>query len=287
MKGLSLSFKTVSLADLSSVAYNPRKISKKRMERLIASIREHTKALSNWKEKDGFRLASTVTINVQGKRIVGGHQRVSALKKLGQEWIHAEDITWIDLKPDSPEEKALNISLNDDQASGSWDNKKRTEVLGSILENMEDLYKSLDFSSLTKKLKDAGESDEAKKTLAEAKEKKIQFVDNVSFAVQEILNKYGETVPYGFMLFCFKNRVHLIVQCDEETHRLSSAVAEGLKRENRTINEFLTKAFRLGMEDESWKDLMEKAESEGMQPVSPEEVEGEDDYEPDPAGGKA
>jgi len=259
-----MGFKKVSLSDLVPLDYNPRKISKKRFKRLQASIREHTKALESWDESDGFRFAGTVTVNRNGSRIVGGHQRLEALAAMGQDWVHPKDITWVELEPGGAQEKSLCISLNDEEASGRWVEEKRSTVLGEIQEEMDVLYKKLDFSALTKKLKEGLEevSDDASEAVREAKEKKVQFIDNVGFVVQEILDKHGDTIENGFMLFTYKNRTHLIVQCDDDTYALTKMVGELLKRDNAEVNKFLALAFRLGIEQSGW----ENTEPEGYTP---------------------
>jgi len=264
-----MGFKKVSLSELVQLDYNPRKISKKRFQRLRASVREHTKALENWNEADGFRFAGTVTINRNGNRIVGGQRRLEALSSLGQDWVHPEDITWVELEPGSAQEKALCISLNDDEASGRWDEEKRNTLLREIQEETDELYAKLDFSALTKKLKEELEdvSDEASAAVKEAKERKVQFIDNVGFVVQEILDKHGDTIENGFMLFTYKNRTHLIVQCDDDTYALTKMVGELLKRDNVEVNKFLTLAFQLGIAHSGWAD----AEPEGYTPDELEE----------------
>ena len=120
----------IVLSDLVPVDYNPRLISPDEMIRLTGSIRNHSDAVDGDKGgHEGFRLASTVTLNRQGNRIVGGHQRIKALIELGQEWIDGQDVTWVDLEPNGPQEKALNIALNSDDASGSFDYPKLQDIL--------------------------------------------------------------------------------------------------------------------------------------------------------------
>lgn len=111
----------ISLTDLNPAPYNPRSISDEALTGLAESIRHGTKLHAGWNAKDGYRLDSTVTVNKQGNRIVGGHQRVRALQeKLGQDWLHRDDITWIDCEPDGAAEKARNLALNNAAIQGEW-----------------------------------------------------------------------------------------------------------------------------------------------------------------------
>lgn len=122
----------VQIRTLNNVAYNPRTTTREALSALKISIRDFTAAIPAAERGSGFRLVSTVTVNRRGSRIVGGHQRVRALIEMGQDWIDGRDITWVDLKPDSGMEKALNVALNSDSLSGRFDQKKLSALLADI-----------------------------------------------------------------------------------------------------------------------------------------------------------
>lgn len=138
----------VNLDDLEILSYNPRLISAKELERLKTSIKEHSEAIPESDRGDGYRLVSTITVNKQGNRIVGGHQRTRALQELGQTWIDERDITWVDIEPDSAHEKALNVTLNSDRVSGEWDQGKLDDLMKSIALDDKDLFQTLDLADL-------------------------------------------------------------------------------------------------------------------------------------------
>lgn len=267
------SFK-IPIASLTPCAYNPRKIKKARAARLAASIKSHTKSLVDWDIKDGYRLASTVTINKNQNRIIGGHQRVDALKELGQSWIHENDITYVLVEPDSAEEKALNVSLNDNKAGGTWDDDKLLSVLTDIKDGNDSLFEDLSLGELGKSLDEAGGAEGTGDALKKAGA--VEIKDNLSFVIQEILSKHGETIPQGFIYFMYKDRLHMLIQCDDETYEVTKAVADGLKRDNAQINDFIKTVFSQGVSQEKWSDLSGKAIRRANRPVDPEEVEGED-----------
>jgi hypothetical protein len=266
----------VPISDLFPCAYNPRKIKKVRAARLAASIKAHTGSLVGWDIKQGYRLASTVTINKNGKRIIGGHQRVDALKTMGQDWIHESDITWVSVEPDSAEEKALNVSLNDNKAGGVWDDDKLLSVLTDIKDDNESLFEDLSLGELGKSLDEVGGQAGTSEEIKAAGETKTLIKDNVSFVVQEILSKHGDTIPQGFIFFMHKDKLHMLVQCDDETYEMTKSVADGLKRDHAQINDFLKTAFSYGVSQEKWSELSGKAIRRANRPVDPEEVEGED-----------
>jgi len=262
----------IDINTLVEVDYNPRKISKKALKKLQASIRDHTESLEDWDPSKGFRLASTITVNRQGNRVIGGNQRLGAIKELGQTWIHASDITWVDLEPESAKEKALCVSLNNDHAAGRWDQNKLNVVIHDIQNDIEELYSSLDFSDFQKAIESENNSTEAEDRLAEIREQEVLLRDNAAFVVQDILDKFGDTVSQGFLFFAYKDRMHLIVQCDERNYHLVKTVAEGLKRENRAINDFVAGAFSAAVESELWDDLQDAVDKRGYVPVAPSDL---------------
>jgi hypothetical protein len=267
-----VAFKKVLISNLNKCDYNPRKISKKRLDRLAASVKEHSSSLVGWDTSDGYRLAATITVNKKGSRIVGGHQRVEALQALGQDWVHESDITWVDLSPDSAEEKALNVSLNDTKAGGQWDDGKLKELLDDVKSKDSDLFESLTFEELSSSLKEL-DAKSSSDSIKSAGDDAVLVKDSVSFIVQEILSKYGATIPQGFIFFAHKNRLHLLVQCDEDLYELTKGVADGLKRDTAAINDFLKSSFSAGMKLAKWDDILKGVLSRQCEPVSPEEVE--------------
>jgi len=143
-----MSTKKIGLTSLNVVDYNPRIIGSEELENLKASIKEHTDTIPEDERGEGFRLTSTITVNRQGNRIIGGHQRIKALKNLGQDWIHPDDITWVEVEPNSAKEKALNVSLNNDKAAGSWDRTKLDAILKSIKVDMPVISENLGFDEI-------------------------------------------------------------------------------------------------------------------------------------------
>lgn len=112
-----LSMRVLTLADIEPATYNPRTMSDDMMERLCAGIRE-------------FGIVEPIVVNASGGapyRIVGGHQRAEACRRLGIDEIPA---IFVDLPKGGPKEKALNLALN--KISGDWDKEKLEAILGDI-----------------------------------------------------------------------------------------------------------------------------------------------------------
>ena len=110
---------TKKIEDLTPAPYNPRKITKIELERLKRSLSE-------------FGYVEPVIWNKATGYVVGGYQRLKALKELGIEEV---ECVVIDVPEDK--EKALNIALN--KISGNWDSDKVFEILDELDNNKFDI----------------------------------------------------------------------------------------------------------------------------------------------------
>jgi len=113
----------VKLKDLNFCPYNPRKISENELNKLKKSLKE-------------FGCVSPLLVNKKTGWIIGGNQRLKALKELYPEDYEVEVVQ---INVDDKQEKALNLALN--KISGEWD----YECLGSILDSLKELN-YVDFS---------------------------------------------------------------------------------------------------------------------------------------------
>lgn len=109
----------MKLGDLKIAPYNPRVMPKETMERLERSI-----------EKFGY--IEPVIVNKRNNVVVGGNQRVCALRKKFHK-AQMVEVVVVDL-PES-QEKALNLALN--KISGDWSMSKLENILLD-LHNMDD-----------------------------------------------------------------------------------------------------------------------------------------------------
>jgi ParB-like chromosome segregation protein Spo0J/16S rRNA G966 N2-methylase RsmD len=110
----------IAISELLPAQYNPRKISKEQMRRLIESI-----------EKNGFAEPIIVNDNPERKNVViGGHQRLKALKKIGLPDKTKVPVYLVDL--DEANEKKLNIALNN--ISGDFEIKKLATLFKEFCE---------------------------------------------------------------------------------------------------------------------------------------------------------
>lgn len=112
----------IKISNLKYAPYNPRKLLKKNDVEYIK--------LKNSIEKFGF--VEPVIFNKTTGNIVGGHQRVTILKDLGE-----KEVECVIVELNEQDEKALNIALN--KISGEWDSEKLEELLRDLKLNEYDL----------------------------------------------------------------------------------------------------------------------------------------------------
>jgi ParB/Sulfiredoxin domain len=126
--GMKLSVRRVS--DLEAAPYNPRTITPQALAALKLSIEK-------------FSLVEPVVWNQRTKRVVGGHQRLKAMRELG---IQDTVVVVVDLA--EGEEKALNLTLNNDALMGQF-NEATTELLEAARQALSsDLFEGLRFTDI-------------------------------------------------------------------------------------------------------------------------------------------
>ncbi len=129
--------KTMRLIDLKPADYNPRKMSKEAMTGLQASLNR-------------FGLVQPIVWNNRTKRIVGGHQRVTALIDAGET---EAPVVVVNLGID--DEKALNITLNNPHVAGEF-TAQLQGMLNDLQVAMPQLFPDLQLDKLIADLTDTG-----------------------------------------------------------------------------------------------------------------------------------
>ena len=119
-----MEFKKLPIDDLIPASYNPRK-------KLKPGDSEFEK-IKNSIEQFGY--VEPVIVN-QDMTVIGGHQRITVLKKLG-----FTEIDCVVIDVDKTKEKALNIALN--KISGEW-NK---ELLADLIQDLQSLDYDVSFT---------------------------------------------------------------------------------------------------------------------------------------------
>ena len=112
---MQMQLKTIPIGDLTPADYNPRKA-------LAPGDPEFDKLK---RSLDEFGYVEPVIWNKTTGRVVGGHQRITALKALGY-----EDVDCVVVELDETREKALNVALN--KINGEWDQDKLALLIADL-----------------------------------------------------------------------------------------------------------------------------------------------------------
>jgi ParB-like chromosome segregation protein Spo0J len=96
---------SVPIRTLKAASYNPRKMNPAAMAGLEKSVAK-------------FGLVQDIVVNKRNMTVVGGHQRLSVLKKLKE---RTAPVVFVDL--DDADEKLLNVTLNNPAVAGDWDGR--------------------------------------------------------------------------------------------------------------------------------------------------------------------
>ena len=110
-----MQLETIPIGDLTPADYNPRKA-------LAPGDPEFDKLK---RSLDEFGYVEPVIWNKTTGRVVGGHQRITALKALGY-----EDVDCVVVELDETREKALNVALN--KINGEWDQDKLALLIADL-----------------------------------------------------------------------------------------------------------------------------------------------------------
>jgi len=112
----------INIDELKENDKNPRRITKKELQKLVRSIQE-------------FGFVDPIIVNKHKTRnnvVVGGHQRLKAAKQMGMKEV---PVTYVDIPEDK--ESLLNIALN--EIGGEWDDDKLLALLTELDERGIDL----------------------------------------------------------------------------------------------------------------------------------------------------
>lgn len=139
MKKKKFEVKELNIADLKTAEYNPRKISKEQLEKLVASL----------KEDPDFLWHKPIIVNSYKGRenvVIAGNQRFLAAKSLGWKTIPG---TIANVPPSK--EKRWNIKDNINM--GEWDSEKFAEVYTELIKDIDISNIGMKESEINKLLK--------------------------------------------------------------------------------------------------------------------------------------
>lgn len=130
----------VSLKKMMPFDENPRAITEKAEKGLRASI-------------ERFGYVEPIVWNKTTGNIVGGHQRYSELVRQG-----VEEATVVVVELSSEKELAANLTLNNPEIEGEWD-EPALELLEQVKDSNEELFDSLNLGDLRESIESMGPAD--------------------------------------------------------------------------------------------------------------------------------
>lgn len=105
-------------------------------------------------------------------------------------------------------------------------------------------------------------------------EQEVSMVDNLSTLLNDLISKYGDTIPQSFMAFSHPNGgIHLLVGMDNEMKELMKQVAVKLDHENIDANEFFRDVLAPEVEEYSEMDDVEFETEFGVSKYDDEDEE--------------
>lgn len=77
---------------------------------------------------------------------------------------------------------------------------------------------------------------------------KVKMVENLGSIISLIVEKYGETVPYSFIVFPAGGKHHLYINCNKSLKGCMEAITERCIADNMDINLAVTGLLQIGMD---------------------------------------
>lgn len=236
----SLNIKDIPIDMIDPNPWNPQEMNEKEFNALANSIKE-------------LGMIDPINVVPTGERfqIVAGEHRFCAARAVGYTTITAiihDPKTWND-----DVKKIFTVRSN--VLSGKMSANKFMKLYDELSKKYPDevLKDSLGFtdeSAFNRLYKQVKESlpPEYRAELEKTK-KELKTVEDLSLVLNTIFTKHGNTLPYDFMTFTFKNRLVYWAQMNKNTKKAFDTMHEYCKKEKKNINDVLLEAFNYWVEE--------------------------------------
>jgi len=114
--------------------------------------------------------------------------------------------------------------------------------------------KALGFSHVDDLRKIVEEREERSKKAAKEPPQRPPVVNNLDYAIRNILAVQGDSIPKGYIFFCYKDRFHLMVQMEAGLQECVKHLVDSCEAGEIEINDRLEKALRAHFQAESEKE---------------------------------
>jgi hypothetical protein len=228
----SLERKDIAVTLLDKSPWNPNKMTQREFDLLVDNF-----------QVTGFTDPLLVRPNKKGRyRIVGGHHRFDAAVYLGFKKVPCTIIT--DPAFDEEAEQFQMVRMN--LIRGRMDPQKFFDLYSSvagkysdaILQEMFGFAEQAQFEALIKQTADSIQDPVLKEKFKEGA-KEVKTIDGLAKLLNEIFTKYGDSLPYGFIVFDYGGQRSVWVETSAKTMKAFDVVGEICREQGRTIDDIV------------------------------------------------
>lgn len=223
---------------LAKNASNPNKMGSREFDLLVDNI-----------EQTGLTDPILVRqIDVDSYEIVGGHHRYEAASFLGFETVPCTVITDPDFDQDQADFQLVRMNL----IKGKLDPEAFFALYQKVAEKYSDdvLQESFGFADeaefkklitqMSKQLPDKGLQDKFKEAAQE-----IKTIDGLSKLLNEMFTKYGDTLPFGYMVFDHGGKRSMWLRIEGKTMKALDLIGHMCIENDRTVDDVIGKLAQL------------------------------------------
>lgn len=180
-------------------------------------------------------------------RIVGGHHRWEVAKLLGFEQVPCTVVN--DPTFDEDQEKFQVVRMNvirghlSPQKFLSMYESLQSKYTDDVMQESFGFAEEEEFKKLISTVKKSLPK-EMQKEFQKASEE-LKTIDDLSKLLNRLFTKYGDTLPYGYMLLDFGGKESIWLRMGNETRKAVLAVGKRCVEENRTVDDLIGGMIRL------------------------------------------
>lgn len=179
-------------------------------------------------------------------RVVGGHHRLEGAKYLGFDTVPCTVIT----DPEFDEEAAtfqmvrMNVIRGkmDPQAFLKLYEKVQAKYAEDVLQDLFGFAERAEFEKLVKQTAKSLPKDMRDKFMEAAKD--VKTIDGLARILNEIFTRYGDTVPYAFMVMDYGGQQHVWVQVSKDTMKALRLIGDMCIERERTMDDMLGRVIQ-------------------------------------------
>jgi hypothetical protein len=254
MSGLSktqaLERRDVPIEQLEKSGMNPNKMKSREFDLLVDNINQ-------------TGLTDPVLIRPIGKnkyRIVGGHHRYDAAAYLGFTAVPCTIINDPDFDDDAEKFQLVRMNV----IRGRMDPQKFFDLYQSVSEKysdtiLQDAFGFAEEAEFKKMIEQTAAtiSDPVMKEKFKEAAKEIKTIDGLSRLLNDLFTRYGDTLPYAFMVFDYGGQRSVWLQVSDKTIAAFDVIGEICREKSRTVDDVIGGLLQLAAKGEL-KDVLAK-----------------------------